>query len=98
MTEVIIPGWKKTSRTTEHFFYALYQHDTTDMGSIGAVFMDATPLEIPPGVRRRCLWMTWIIQSSFLPVLSFLLARNNSRALVTDYHPIVWCDWSSLRE
>ena len=27
-----------------------------------------------------------------------LLARNNSRALVTDYHPIVWCDWSSSRD
>ena len=60
--------------------------------------MDAIPLEIPPGVRRRSLWITWIIQSSFLRVLSFLLAQNNSRALVTDYHPIVWCDWSSSRD
>ena len=69
------------------------------MGSIGAFFMDAIPLEIPLGVWRQSMWwIVWIIQSSFLRVLFFLSAQNNSRARFTEYHPIVWCDWSSSRD
>ena len=99
MTEVIIPGWKTTRRTTENFFSGTLLGVKIRIGGVLArFFRDAIPLEIPPGVRRQSLWITWIIQSSFLRVLVFLLAQHNRPALVTDYHPIVWCDWASSRD
>lgn len=99
--EAITPGWKTTSRITEHFFffYALYESETTHMGSIGVCFFFPkkgcyTAGDTPPGVRKRSLWIRWIVQSSFLRVLFFFffLARDNRRALVTDYHSVIWCD------
>ena len=65
-----IPCWMITSSATEGFLTrTLMAAILRISGRNGVLSWVPLPLEIPPGVRRRSLW---IIESSFLHVLTFL--------------------------
>ena len=71
--EVIIPGWRTTSRSIEDSSYALCESKTTNMGSYMACYLGCFTAGDTPGVRRRSLWT---IESSFPRVLSFFSFRT----------------------